>query len=275
MKIIKIRHHPQEAAGTGNRLLAHSAPNLQTWLLSRKKKSLHLRLLKNTEYNMNNSARIGIQVGLIAVAIVLAVMVYRSIMQPVRFEKEKNTRTAVLVQQMKDIRTVQQAYKGAYGRYINTPDSLILFLETGTIPYVKMIGTVPDTLTEEQAIEMGIVSRDTLTENAYDYLFLQDNGQNKDRGNAARYADKSGFLANLFKVPYNMSGKTISMEAGYIDKSGYKVPVFEATVPFEVLLEGMDDNLLRNEIINAETYNKYPGVKVGSMTEAITEGNWE
>ena len=190
---------------------------------------------------MNNSARIGIQVGLIAVAIVLAVMVYRSIMQPVRFEKEKNTRTAVLVQQMKDIRTVQQA----------------------------------DTLTEEQAIEMGIVSRDTLTENAYDYLFLQDNGQNKDRGNAARYADKSGFLANLFKVPYNMSGKTISMEAGYIDKSGYKVPVFEATVPFEVLLEGMDGNLLRNEIINAETYHKYPGVKVGSMEEAITEGNWE
>ena len=83
------------------------------------------------------------------------------------------------------------------------------------------------------------------------------------------------FLANLFKVPYNTSGKTIHMESGYIDKSGYKVPVFEAKVPFQDLLEGMDRNLLLNEITNAETYHKYPGVKVGSMEEAITEGNWE
>ncbi len=224
---------------------------------------------------MNNSARIGIQIGLIAVAIVLAVLIYRSIMQPVRFDKEKNIRTAALVQQMKDIRSVQQAYKGAYGRYINCPDSLIQFLENGTIPYVKMIGTVPDTLTEEQAIEMGIVSRETFTEDAYEYLFIQDNGQNKDRGNAARYQNKEEFLANLFKVPYNTSGKTIHMESGYIDKSGYKVPVFEAKVPFQDLLEGMDRNLLLNEITNAETYHKYPGVKVGSMEEAITEGNWE
>ena len=65
------------------------------------------------------------------------------------------------------------------------------------------------------------------------------------------------------------------MEAGYISKNGYQVPVFEAKVPFEDLLEGMDDHLLRNEIIQAENYHKYPGVKVGSMTEAITEGNWE
>lgn len=239
------------------------------------KKIFTFAAAKKNKNAMNNSARIGIQVGLIAVAIVLAVMIYRSIMQPVRFDKEKNVRTAALVQQMKDIRAVQQAYKGAYGSYINTPDSLILFLESGMIPYVKMIGTVPDTLTEEQAIEMGIVSRETFTENAYDYLFLQDNNQNKDKGNAARYQNKAEFLSNLFKVPYNTSGKTISMEAGYINKSGYKVPVFEAKVPFEDLLEGMDDNLLRNEIINAETYHKYPGVKVGSMEEAITEGNWE
>ena len=239
------------------------------------KKNLYICGRKKYKNAMNNSARIGIQVGLIAVAIVLGVMIYRSIMQPVRFDKEKGMRTAALVQQMKDIRAVQQAYKGAYGSYINTPDSLILFLESGTIPYVKMIGTVPDTLTEEQAIEMGIVSRETFTENAYDYLFLQANDQNKDRGNASRYQNKSEFLKNLFKVPFNTSGKTIDMEAGYIDKSGYKVPVFEAKFPFEDLLEGMDNNLLRNEIINAEAYHKYPGVKVGSMEEAITEGNWE
>ena len=65
------------------------------------------------------------------------------------------------------------------------------------------------------------------------------------------------------------------MEAGFISKSGYQVPVFEARVPVEDMLEGMDEQLVVNEIAKAETYNRYPGIKVGSMTEAITEGNWE
>lgn len=211
---------------------------------------------------MNNGRRLAIQAGLIVVAIVLGFLIYRSIMQPVHFKREKDHRVAVLVQQMKDIRKVQQEYKKAFGRYIATADSLIMFLENGTVPYVKMIGTVPDTLTEEQAVEMGIVSRETFTENAYTVLFPE-------------HTDKAAFLSKLMKVPFNKEGKTISLEAGYISKSGYNVPVFEAKVPFEDLLEGMDQQLVTNEIAGAKKYNRYPGIKVGSMTEAITEGNWE
>lgn len=211
---------------------------------------------------MKNSARLGIQAGLIVVAVILGVLIYRSIMQPVRFQKEKDIRAEVLVQKMKDIRTVQQAYKKAYGRFISSPDSLLLFLENGEIPYVKMIGTVPDSLTEEEAVEKGIVSRETFKENAFIVLFPQ-------------VKDKASFLGNMMKVPFNKSGKTIQMEAGFISKSGYQVPVFEAKVPFGDLLEGMDEQLVGNEIAIAEKYNRYPGIKVGSMTEAITEGNWE
>lgn len=212
---------------------------------------------------MKNGARLGIQAALIAVAIVLGFLIYRSIMQPVRFQQEKNQRTAVLVQQMKDIRKVQQEYKKAFGRYIGSADTLIMFLENGRVPYVKMIGTVPDTLTEEQAIEMGIVSRETFEENAFTVIFPEHEG------------NKQAFLDRLMKVPFRKDGKIIEMEAGYINKSGYQVPVFEAKVPFEVLLEGMDEQLIYNEIARAENYNRYPGIKVGSMSEAITEGNWE
>ncbi len=211
---------------------------------------------------MKNSARLGIQAGLLIVAVILGILIYRSIMQPVRFQQEKDMRSEAVVKKMKDIRTVQQAYKKAYGRFIASPDSLILFLENGEIPYVKMIGTVPDSLTEEEAVEMGIVSRETFTENAFVVLFPE-------------VTDKEAFLSNMMKVPFNKSGKKISMEAGFISKSGYQVPVFEARVPFEDMLEGMDEQLVVNEIAKAETYNRYPGIKVGSMTEAITEGNWE
>ncbi|MDE6493485.1 MAG: hypothetical protein K2L50_02755 [Bacteroidales bacterium] len=212
---------------------------------------------------MNHRTRLLIQAGLIAVAVVLALLIYRSIMQPVRFQREKSDRSAVLVQRMKDIRKVQQEHKKAFGCYIATGDSLINFLKEGTIPYVKMIGTVPDSLTEDEAIEKGIVSRETFLENAFTVLFPEHEG------------DKELFLSRLMMVPFNKEGKKISMEAGFISRSGYQVPVFEAMVSFEDLLEGMDEQLIVNEVAQAKTYNRYPGIKMGSMTEPITEGNWE
>ncbi|MBD5392465.1 hypothetical protein HDR65_02890 [bacterium] len=212
---------------------------------------------------MKNSVKIAIQAGLIVVAIVLAFLIYRSIMQPVNFNRNVDARKAVLVQQMKDIRKVQQEHKKAYGSYIPTGDSLITFLREGEVPYVKMIGTVPDSLTEEEAVAKGIVSRETFTENAFAVLFPEH--QN----------DKEAFLNQLMRVPFSQSGQMIDMEAGFISKSGYQVPVFEAKVLYEHLLEGLNEQQITNKIAQEKTYNRYPGIKVGSMTEAITEGNWE
>lgn len=212
---------------------------------------------------MKNSVKIAIQAGLIVVAIVLAFLIYRSIMQPVNFNRDVDARKAVLVQQMKDIRKVQQEHKKAYGSYIPTGDSLIAFLREGEVPYVKMIGTVPDSLTEEEAVAQGIVSRETFTENAFAVLF-------PDQLN-----NKEAFLNQLMRVPFNQSGQMIEMEAGFISKSGYQVPVFEAKVLYEHLLEGLNEQQITNKIAQEKTYNRYPGIKVGSMTEAITEGNWE
>lgn len=212
---------------------------------------------------MKNSVKFTIQAVLIVIAIVLAFLIYRSIMQPVHFNQNVDARKAVLVQQMKDIRKVQQEHKKAYGSYIPTGDSLIAFLRNGEVPYVKMIGTVPDSLTEEEAVAKGIVSRETFTENAFAVLFPE------------HQSDKDAFLDQLMHVPFNESGKMIEMEAGFISKSGYQVPVFEAKVPYEYLLEGLNEQQITNKVAQEKTYNRYPGIKVGSMTEAITEGNWE
>ncbi len=184
-------------------------------------------------------------------------------MQPVHFNRDVDARKAVLVQQMKDIRKVQQEYKKAYGCYLPSGDSLVTFLREGQVPYVKMIGTVPDSLTEEEAVAKGIVSRETFTENAFAVLFPEHAGE------------KDAFLSKLLKVPFNESGKMIEMESGFISKSGYQVPVFEAKVPYEYLLEGLNEQLVTNKVAQEKTYNRYPGIKVGSLTEAITEGNWE
>ncbi|MBQ9214733.1 MAG: hypothetical protein IJ150_12470, partial [Bacteroidales bacterium] len=58
--------------------------------------------------------------------------------------------------------------------------------------------------------------------------------------------------------------------------SKIKVPVFEAKTPYDVYLNGLD----RQEIVNmkdeAKTLDRYPGLKVGSLTEYNNNaGNWE
>lgn len=211
---------------------------------------------------MNKQLRLVLQIVLGVLAVVLAIAIYNGIMKPVRFNQEKDQRAAVVVQRLKDIRTVQEAYKKAYGRFIGNIDSLVLFLEDGELPYTRMIGTVPDTLTEEQAIKLKIVSRETFTENAYDVLFPNEK-------------DKAGHLSRLAYIPYTEQTKKIDLQAGFIDKNGYKVPVFEAKVPFEDFLTEMDELLIKNTVAQANDLNRYPGIKVGSMEEAITDGNWE
>ncbi len=211
---------------------------------------------------MNKQLRIVLQIALGIIAVVLAIFIYRGIMKPVRFNQEKDQRAAVVVQRLKDIRTVQEAYKKAYGHFISDIDSIVLFLQDGELPYTRMIGTVPDSLTEEEAIKLKIVSRETFTENAYNVLFPNE-------------TDKAGHLARLAYVPYTQQTEKIDLQAGFIEKNGYHVPVFEAKVPFELFLNGMDDQLIRNTVSQANDLNRYPGVKVGSMEEAITDGNWE
>jgi hypothetical protein len=40
-------------------------------------------------------------------------------------------------------------------------------------------------------------------------------------------------------------------------------------------LEGLDEQSVTNLIAAREQLERFPGIKVGSMTEASTDGNWE
>ena len=61
------------------------------------------------------------------------------------------------------------------------------------------------------------------------------------------------------------------------------IPVFEARTPYEVYLAtpgaAFNDKEWKQRVDNAkaekESINRYAGLKVGSMEEASTDGNWE
>jgi len=179
-----------------------------------------------------------IQGVLVVAIIVLSYLIYDSIRKPIRFQEERDKRYAKIIQRLKDIRTAEFGFYEKYGRYTANFDSLIQFIKMDSMPIVKAIGTVPDTLTEEQAIKMKLVYRDTINIAIKDTLFPK------------------GFIADSIKyVPFS-NGLIFKLQAGEIvTGSKIKVKVFEAADP--------------------QPFDPTFQLKVGSMTEASTSGNWE
>ena len=81
-----------------------------------------------------------------AIIVLLVYVIVNSIMEPVNFNKEKDYRQGVAVQQMKDIRTLQVAYKGEYGKFAPSIDSLKQYYKTGDMSVVMQIGSPDDSL---------------------------------------------------------------------------------------------------------------------------------
>ena len=184
-----------------------------------------------------------ISIVLAIIILVLGYLVYESIMAPVRFNKEYVKRSKVVIERMKHIRTAELIYKSIHGRYTGSFDTLIEFMEVGEIPVVKMIPDPTDT-TFTRSIEdtVGFI-------NVGDSIFGPDAEMT-----LVRY------------IPYT-DKEEIDLAAGTIEKSNIKVSVFEAIAPKEKYLKGLDKHLIQQD--------KIKSVKVGSMEEPSTDGNWE
>ncbi|MDR4989257.1 MAG: hypothetical protein RG741_10515 [Bacteroidales bacterium] len=191
-----------------------------------------------------------VQIALAIVIIVLVYFVYESIMEPVRFRQEVQVREREIIERLKDIREVQRSHRSRYQRFTADLDSLVLFYQLDSLALIRAIGHVPDTLTESEAVRLGIVQRDTLWVAARDSLLRN-----------VRYS-----IEDLPYVPYGQ-GKRFEMNSGFIERGLVKLPVFEASVQPHIYLGDMDNWRVY--------YTREEGLRVGSMQEAVLDGNWE
>ena len=99
---------------------------------------------------------------LIPLNLILAYFVYNSINSEVEFQELAKVRIAENVQKLKDIRAVQISYKNKYQGFSDNVDSLMIFLHTDSVAVIKSEGEAPDSLTELQALHVGLISRDTV-----------------------------------------------------------------------------------------------------------------
>ena len=196
---------------------------------------------------------------LIPLNILLAYLVYNSINSEIKFQKAAKIRLAENIQKLKDLRQVQIAYKKVNHTYANNFESLMNFLENDSIPIIKAIGKTPDSLdiTDSQALEEGIISRDTTYVLAKTSVF--DNAYLKSRNDKYPLA-----LTTLTQVPY--SNKLYNIESGVVEKGKVIVQVFEISTTYANVLTGLDAENKKYELNNL--------LKVGSMNEASLNGNW-
>ncbi|MEL7586688.1 MAG: hypothetical protein AAGU19_08230 [Prolixibacteraceae bacterium] len=206
-----------------------------------------------------------IQVVLIAIAVIFGFLIFKSIENPIEFEKAKEARYNATIQKLKDIRKAEAAYKDVYGRYTGNWDTLINFVRHDSLRLIRRIGMLTDSMieagmNEKMAIRQGKIIRDTIRVSVMDSLF-----------------GKSYPIDKLKYVPVPDTIAEFHLGATVIATgSGIKVPVFEAKAHNNTILRDLDRQMVINLNDQRRTNQKYPGLKVGSLEDANNNaGNWE
>ncbi|MBW6461166.1 MAG: hypothetical protein K0B08_11405 [Bacteroidales bacterium] len=194
-----------------------------------------------------------VKIVLTIIIIVLVYLIYDSIMRPVRFNQATHERERVVISRLIDLRLSQQFYKRQYNKFTDNLDTLITFLKVGEIPVVSLIPDPTDT-TFTRSIS------DTL-----EFVKVAD----------SLFSRKINFSVDSLRfIPFS-GNKLFEIEAGNIERGGINVPVFEIRAHYHTFLAGLDRQLIVNLVKSKEDIERYPGLKVGSMQEPSTDGNWE
>ena len=202
-----------------------------------------------------------LQIVLWIVCVILGYMIYRSVTGPIEFAKVKERRYADVIAKLKDIRNAEEAYKTVNGKYASDFDKLVTFVDTGKYiitqqrdsSYMEFDKTYGIDLLKEVTIidTLGFVA-------VKDSLF-----KNSDR------------YKTMMNVPHGQNNEKFELKTDIIERSGYKVPVFEAKVAKKVVLYDQPSDLVSRENVqlSVEEVNGSE-IKVGSLTEVSTSGNW-
>lgn len=230
---------------------------------------------------MNKALKIVLELVLLLGILALVYAIYSSIMKPVNFNKQKEKREAVAIQRLKDIRTLQVAYKSVNGKFVSTVDSLKNFYENGKMAVVMQIGSADDSIAWTHTEKVKKANRKITPEKLYEMYLNGDKDlvfsvvtqiPVKD----TLFLRRDDFcIDSLATIPFS-GGAPVEMAAETHMVSGVPVPLFEAKMPYKLLLKGMDNQLRINLDADRRDQNRYEGLQVGSISAPNNNaGNWE
>lgn len=206
-----------------------------------------------------------IQLLLWVVIIVLAYLLYTSISGPIEFNKIKEARYEKVIKNLKDIKAAELAHQEITGNFTGSFDSLIRFIDTAQFAIVQRRDTSYPDVVKNKAF--GLTEGYFIEETILDTLGFTPVKDSLYHG-TDRYK-------TMMKIPVEGIDATFELRAGKLDKSGTLYSVFEARAAKDVILSDLDKDLLAQEkqVVSVDGVNG-PYIKVGSMDEVDTSGNW-
>lgn len=201
-----------------------------------------------------------LNIALWALIIFLSYMTFMSVYGEIQFNQLKEKRYAVVIEKLKDIRDAELAHRTVKGNFTDNFDSLVHFIETAkfTITQRKDSTVIDEELTKRYG---GVeTTKDIVIIDTLGYVPVKDSLFKTDTR-----------FRTMMNVPVGKPGAKFDLKAGVLDG----IAVFEASVQKDILLFDQDKNLVsrENEVVSVEGVNG-PTLKVGSMDEVNTNGNW-
>lgn len=237
---------------------------------------------------MNKTLKTILSIVLALLALFLIYKIYDSVMQPVRFNKAADVRKAVAVQQLKDIRDLQVAYKSVNDRFTASFDTLKQFYREGQMVVLMQVGSKDDSLAVAHTNEIKKAHRGIDDAGLFKLYQAGDRNlvfsiQNKIAVKDTLFKSRPDFnIDNIDVIPFASEGETVAqvtkvtMDAIVKKVSGVDVPLFEAKMPFRSLYNGLDHQEIVNLVSELEDQGRYEGLQVGSITAPNNNaGNWE
>ena len=201
------------------------------------------------------------QIVLWIVCVFLGYMIYRSVTGPIEFDKVKKERFAEVIERLKDIRNAQEAYRSVNGRYANNFNDLVAFVDTGSYTITQQRDS--SYMEFDRVYQIDMLKEVTIID-TLGFVAVKD----------SLFKDSDRYM-QMMNVPYAANNEQFTMKSDIVEKGGYKAPVFEAKVAKSVVLYDQPQDLLarENAQISVEEVNGTE-IKVGSLTEVSTSGNW-
>lgn len=215
---------------------------------------------------------------LIIVVVVLAIFAARSIMRPEKFRQVYELRKSANVTNLTTIRSAQTIYKNVFKKYASNMDSLVDFVQNGTVQIEKNVGHFPDTMSEAEAFKLGLIHKEVVEVPAIEKMLELDNKLTREN------------FKNFQYIPFS-DKKQYTLQTGSIASKTYEIPVYKIDLPLDDILVNMDRSIspensgalkkLWNKIFfnNLSEENQYKSqygdMYMGSLTEASTAGSWE
>ena len=195
-------------------------------------------------------------------SIFFASQIYSSINGPIKFNKVKNERYAIVINRLKDIRIAQIAHKDVKGYYANNFDDLVSFVDNGLF-----------TLIEEKDSSYLAYDRIYRIDMLKEVRIVRELGKVSVKDSL--FKDNESYKQMAFIPIKGKEDERFSISADIIDKNGYEAHVFEVKVKKDVILYDQNKDLLKqeNKVISVDGVNGSE-IVLGSMTEVSTSGNW-